>query len=107
MPVTQRADQPGWLRVLDTLAGLLSAGVLVVGIILLIAALIAPSLVAAAGLGVAAGPGWDRVLAQLAVGVVGETVVLLRRRWPMTVRGFADGAVVVAALLVIWWAWLA
>ena len=99
---------PGrWMRFLDALAGLLAAGGLVVGIILLFAALIAPAAVAAAGLGVADGPGWDRVLAQLAVGVAGETVVLLRRRWSTVIRVLADSAVVVAALLVIWWAWLA
>lgn len=94
------------MRLLDKLAGLLAAGVLVVGIILLLAAVIAPGAVAAAGLGVANGPGWARVIAHLAVGTVGELVVLLRHRWPRPVRVLADAAVVLAALLVIWWAWL-
>ena len=103
---TAGAGSGRWVRFLDALAGLLSAGVLVVGIVLLLAAVIAPSAVAAAGLGVADGPGWDRVIAHLAVGAAGEVVVLLRRRWPTVVRGLADAVVVLAALMVIWWAWL-
>ena len=99
--------EPGrGLRLLDWLAGLLSAGVLLVGVILLLAALIAPAAVAAAGLGVADGPGWDRVIAHLAVGAAGELVVVLRKRWPSVVRAVADVGVVLAALVVIWWEWL-
>ena len=94
------------LRVLDVVSGLLSAGILFVGLILLSAALIAPAAVAAAGLGVADGPGWARVIAHLGVGVAGELVVLLRDRWPVVVRALADTIVVIAALTVIWWAWL-
>lgn len=101
------STRPGvGLRLLDRLAGLLSAGVLVVGVILLLAALIAPAAVAAAGLGVADGPGWDRVITHMVVGVAGELVVLLRSRWPTVVRALADTIVVVAALMVFWWAWL-
>lgn len=94
------------VRVLDGLAGLLAAGILVVGVGLIIAALVAPPAVAAAGLGVADGPGWSTVLAHLLVGVAGEAVVSLRRRWSTVIRVSADLAVVLAALLVIWWAWL-
>ena len=94
------------IRFLDGLAGLLAAGILLVGVLLLLTALVAPGLLAAAGLGPADGPGWDRVLAHLAVGVAGELVVRLRRGWPMAARIGADGAVTVAALVLIWWAWL-
>lgn len=98
--------RPGFgVRLLDALAGLLSAGILLVGILLLFAALIAPSAVAAAGLGVADGPGWDRVIGHLMVGLCGELVVLLRRRWTMAVRVLADVMVVVAGLAVLWWGW--
>jgi hypothetical protein len=93
-------------RFLDGLAGLLAAGILLVGVLLLVSALIAPGLLAAAGLGPADGPGWDRVLAHLGVGVVGELVVRLRRGWPTPARVGADAAVTVAALVLIWWAWL-
>jgi hypothetical protein len=104
--VVNSAGPGRWVRFLDALAGLLSAGVLVVGIILLLASLIAPSAVAAAGLGVADGPGWDRVIAHLVVGAAGELVVLLRRRWPTFFGAMADVVVIVAALPVIWWAWI-
>lgn len=93
------------VRVLDGLAGLLSAGILLVGVLLALAALIAPAALSAAGLGAATGPGWQRVAAHLLVGVSGELVVHLRRRWPPTVRGGVDLAVIVAALVVIGWAW--
>lgn len=108
-PAAESLDTPGpgrGLRLLDGLAGLLSAGVLLVGVILLLAALIAPAAVAAAGLGVADGPGWDRVIAHLAVGAAGELVVVLRKRWPTVVRASADFGEVLAALVVIWWGWL-
>ena len=93
------------VRVLDTVAGLLSAGVLVVGVLLLVAAVIAPSALSAAGLGGATGPGWGRVIAQLAVGVVGELVVRFRGTWRTAVRAVADAAVIVAVPTVIAWAW--
>ena len=90
---------------LDALAGLLAAGVLAVGVLLLLAALIAPSALSAAGLAGATGPGWGRVIAQLAVGTVGELVVRWRGSWPTTIRVVADAAVIVAVLAVIAWAW--
>ena len=71
------------------------------------AALIAPAALAAAGLGPAAGPGWDRVLAHLTVGVAGELVVRRRGRWSGSVRVLADLAVLVAAVAVLWWGWWA
>lgn len=91
------------VRVLDTLAGLLSAGLLVLGVLLLLTQLIAP--LSAAGWGQAAGPGWPSVLAHLSVGVVGELVVRLRGRLPRALRVTADGAVVFSAGFVVAWAW--
>ena len=90
---------------LDGIAGLFSAGTLVVGVVLLLMALAAPTLLERAGLGEADGPGWSRVLAQLLVGAAGEVVVRLRGRWPTGPRVGADLAVIVGCLAVVWWVW--
>lgn len=94
------------IRVLDALAGLLAAGVLVFGVGLLLAQVLAPALLSAAGWGAATGPGWVRVLAHLLVGAAGEVVVRARHRWAGTIRAVADVAVIAAALAVVaraWW----
>jgi hypothetical protein len=91
--------------VLDALAGLLAAGMLVVGTGLLVAQLLAPALLPAAGWGAATGPGWTGVGAHLLVGLAGEAVVRMRRRWAGPLRLGADLAVIVGALAVIAWAW--
>ena len=93
------------VRVLDAVAGLLAGGMLVVGVGLLLAQLLAPALVSAAGWGTATGPGWVPVLAHLLVGLAGEVVFRTRHRRTAAVRVLADAAVVVAALAVIAWAW--
>ena len=93
------------VRLLDVLAGLLSAGLLVVGGLLLAAQRLAPSVLSMAGWGQASGPGWPRVGAQLLVGVGGEVVVRLRGRLGRGPRIAADLAVIVAAVTVIVWAW--
>ena len=41
----------------------------------------------------------------LLVGVIGELVVRLRRRWPPDSRAAADTAVIIGCLAVIWWTW--
>jgi hypothetical protein len=93
------------VRLLDALAGVLSAGVLVVGALLLVAQLFAPALLSMAGWGEATGPGWPRVAAHLVVGVAGEVLVRVRGRLPAAVRVGADFGVVIAALVTIGWAW--
>lgn len=93
------------VRVLDTLTGLFAAGMLVLGVGLLLAQLLAPALVSAAGWGVATGPGWIRVLTHLLVGGFGEAVYRTRQRRTGTVRVVADVVVVAAAVAVIAWAW--
>jgi hypothetical protein len=93
------------VRVLDALAGLLAAGVVVLAILLLAAQLIAPSALTA-GWGPATGPGWPRVVAHLVVGAAGELVVRFRGRLPGPARATADAAVVVAAVVLVgcgWW----
>lgn len=95
---------PG-VRMLDSLAGLFAAGMLLVGVGLLLAQLLAPALLSAAGWGVATGPGWASVGAHLLVGGGGEVVYRTRRRWTGWPRVLADTGIVVAALAVIAWAW--
>jgi hypothetical protein len=41
----------------------------------------------------------------LLVGITGELVVHRRRNWPLAVRMAADLGVLVAAVVVIGWAW--
>ena len=90
---------------LDAVAGLFSAGTVVVGAVLLVMALAAPTVLERAGLGQADGPGWSRVSSLLRVGGIGELVVRLRHRWPPGSRAAADVAVIVGCVAVIWWAW--
>jgi hypothetical protein len=84
----------------------LAAGILLLGVLLLLAEIFSPAVLAAAGLGDAEGPGWIRVLLHLAVGGIGELIVRLRVRWSINIRWLADLAVVAAALAAIWWGWL-
>ena len=84
---------------------MVAAGMVIVGVLLLASALLAPTLLSAAGLGPADGPGWSRVLGHLLVGVAGEVVVHRRRSWPSSARIAADLAVLLAAAMVIWLAW--
>jgi len=93
------------VRVLDALTGLFAAGMLVLGVGLLLAQLLAPALLLAAGRGVATGPGWIRVLVHLLVGGFGEAVYRTRHRRTGSVRVMADVAFVVAVVPVIAWAW--
>lgn len=93
------------VRVADGIAGLLSGGLLLVGIALLAAQLLAPSVLDDTGLARATGPGWGRVVAHLAVGAAGEIVVLCRGRLPVAARVCADIAVLLAVIAILWFAW--
>ena len=68
-----------------SLAGLLAAGCLVLGVALLVIELVAPN---GSGLQATTGPGWARVVWHLAVGVLAELAMQLvrRRAWPSRVR---------------------
>lgn len=95
------------LRAVEIVAGLLSGGLLMLGLALLVLQFVAPDLAPGTGLAAADGPGWARVGVQLGVGVAGELTVLARRwaagpaRWTMAV------AVIVAVPAALWWAWWA
>lgn len=94
------------VRVLDGAAGLLAAGLLIVGVGLLVARVAAPGVLDAVGWGRATGPPWTAVAAHLTVGGVGELVVRRRSRWPVAARAAADSAVIVVGLVVVamtWW----
>ena len=107
-PAGAIAARPGrGLRFLDGAAGVVAAGMLIVGVLLLVSALVAPGVLPAVGLGPADGPGWSRVGVHLLVGAAGELMVHRRRRWSLPVRVAADLAVLLAAAGVIWWAWCA
>jgi hypothetical protein len=99
--------QSGAQRFLDGLAGLFAGGVLVVGVLLLLAAIIAPALLETAGLGPAQGPGALAVIMHLTVGVGGEIIIRLREPWPALVRVIADIVIIaaVAAVLALTWWW--
>ena len=91
---------------LETVAGLFSGGLLVVGLALLLSELFAPSLLDGTGDAAATGPGWWRVVAHLGVGIAGEAGVLLRRRLPVPSRvclAILTIAACVAVLAAAWW----
>lgn len=94
------------LRILEGAAGLLSGGVLVLGVVLLLSQLFAPSLLGGTGYAAATGPGWWRVAAHLAVGLAGETGVLLRGRIPVAARTAVAAITILAAVAILacsWW----
>lgn len=108
-PVPSPGAEPGAgpaIRTLDALVGLVAGGMLVLGIGLLVAQLLAPAVLSAAGWGSATGPGWARVLAHLVVGGAGEVTYRTRRRRRGALRVVPDLAVVVATVGVVaiaWW----
>lgn len=104
-PAPERAS--GGLRVLEVLAGLLSGGLVTVGLGLVVLQLLAPELAPGTGLAAPAGPTWIRALAQLCVGLLGETAVLLRPRLSRAPRAWLAVAVIAAAAVTVYWAWLA
>lgn len=87
------------VRILEAVAALLSAGVLVVGVVL------AVLLVAAPALNDGTGPRLDRVLVALLAGVAGELALLRRERLPARVRPAVAGGVIVVVLVALWWGW--
>lgn len=95
---------PRSLRIAESLAGLLTAGVAVVGVVLLAAQLIAPR-TSGSGLEASTGPGWDRVVATLAVAAVGETLRAVRRRLPGAARAAGAVAMIAGVLVVLWFTW--
>lgn len=100
-----RGRPAGVVRALEAVAGVLGAGVLVVGLVLLLAQIVAPRIWPGPGLGAAAGPGWGRVALHLVVGAAAEIIRGTRRSSGGTVRGLLAGAMVLAVIVVCWVAW--
>ena len=84
---------------LEALAGLLAAGLLVVGVTLAALLVIAP--LALHGVG----PRPDRVIVALTAGAIGEAVFLGRGRLPVRARPAVAGGVVLTVLAALWWGW--
>jgi len=87
------------------LSGCLSAGVLSSGVILLVLALAAPSLISGSGLGRAAGPQPDRIVVPLVVGAITELLRHYRLRWNSVARAALALLGVVCSLGALWWGW--
>lgn len=102
----RRSASPA-LRALEGAAGLLSGGLVVVGLALVALQFLAPQIAPGTGLAAASGPGWGRAGAQLAVGLAGEAVVLARRWCPGPVRAGLAAVVIAAVAMVLWFAWWA
>lgn len=87
------------VRILEAVAALLSAGVLVVGVVL------AVLLVGAPALNDGTGPRVDRVAVALLAGVLGELAHLRRQRLPARARAGVAGLVILVVLGALWWGW--
>lgn len=103
-PAADERRRPLLLRVLDGLAGLLTAGMVVVGVVWLIGRLLAPTYVTAAGAAGGSGPWWGIGL-HVGVGVLGELVLRRSRRGADGPRLAADLVVVAAVACVLWFVW--
>lgn len=97
---------PGsFVRTLEAISGALSAGMIIVGLGLLIGQLFPNSFAPGTGLGAASGPGWARVILHILVGAAGELVRLARRWSQPLVRGLLAGGVIFAVIVVCWVVW--
>lgn len=98
-------DQSRGVRALEASAGLLSAGVLVTGVLLAILKWLAPAFLSGSGLSATDGPRWDRILAPLIIGVAGELSRRLRRGHGTRVRLATAAITVLLCLAALWWGW--
>lgn len=92
-------------RALVGAAGVVSGGLVVIGLGLVVLQLIKGDIAPGTGSAAAAGPTWRRALAQLAVGAAGECMVWLRPRVGPAARVWLSVAVLVVAGLVLWLCW--
>lgn len=89
------------VRVLETVAGLLSSGLLVLTVVLLAAVVVAPLVVDGAS-----GPQWWRIGVCAAVAVPGELIRIGRRQrapWLRLVLAGSVSLAVLGALALTWW----
>lgn len=97
----------GGLRALEMVAGLLSSGLVVIGLTLVVLQVFAADIAPGTGPAAASGPGWGRTVGQLGVGAAGELAVALRRRLGHASRTYLAVGVIVAAGVVLWLSWWA
>lgn len=111
LPVVADGPEPrpirlrGAARWLEHAAGAVSAGLVVVGLTLVALQILAPQLTSGQGFAAAAGPTWWRASIQLCVGLLGEGVVVARRRLGRAARVWSAVGVLAAAGAVLWWCW--
>ena len=103
-PAAVGRPRPAALRVLDGLSGLLTAGMLVTGVVWLIGRLLAPTFVPAAGAAGGTGPWWGIGL-HLGVGLTGEVLRRRGRGWSPGLRAAVDLLVTAAVAAVLWSVW--
>ncbi|AZI58121.1 hypothetical protein EH165_08185 [Nakamurella antarctica] len=102
---------PRGVRFVAGFASLLSAGTLVLGVILGLLMVLLPVLKPGTGFAVSIGPGWDRVVAHLGVGALGELGLFLARRrrssgWGATAPTVTVALVVLGSVAgLLWWSW--
>ncbi len=96
---------PRSVRALEATAGLLSAGALVLGFVLLALRFAAPALVHGTGLSAAAGPETGRIVVQSAAGLLGEVLHWNRARLRPSVRPLIAVAIIVGEFAALWWCW--
>jgi hypothetical protein len=91
--------------VLEMVAGLLSAGLLVTGVLLAVLEIAAPALFPGSGLTVTEGPRWDRVLVPVGVGIAGEVARCWRHRIGGGLRPGLAATCILLCLVALWWGW--
>ena len=96
---------PRSVRILETTAGLLSAGALVLGLVLAVLMFAAPAVVDGSGLSAAGGPQTGRIVVQLAAGAIGEVLHGRRRHFGARSRPLVAAAVIIGELIALRWSW--
>lgn len=99
-PVPNRA-----VRGLRALAGLLSAGMVLLGLGLLVLRFVVPALRDGTGIDESTGPGIAEIAAVLGAGVGGEFARIRSRRATVGAQAWLAVAVVLVSLAALWFAW--
>lgn len=93
------------VRTLETCAGLLAGGLLVIGAILVVLQVVLPSDHVGGQPSTLAGPTWWRALTQLGAGIFGEVLYRTRFRWSSSTRGIPAAVVVIVSVFVLYLCW--
>ncbi len=101
----QPGRPPRATRTLETTAGLLSAGALVLGMVLVVARFAAPVLINGSGVSATRGPATARIVVQFTAGLVGELLHWNRARLPGSIRAPIAFTLIAVQLAALWWCW--